>query len=414
MVSPHTSRNFLREIISVSPRTELATTRSRHNYSRVRYSKNKNVHKEKLLGNSWLLVKNMYNKKLTWFVIILLVTCFNALLEKLYAVPSNGIPEESIFQITTSQVDKEIPYESWWRDDTDYEQLQQQLSNHPGPSLSHLETSTQVQNLNEKSFKASPTPSFSQKPKTTAIKKETTKNANEMKAPKNPSASSKKKVEQAKQSMRVSSTPDEIIDEPMYFSLNQTKIMLMLSKFIKQYRIESVVHGRCKTMQETMDMIKVVERYPNVRFLGMHPDSQTIDKYRKKLGESLRRKFVVKDVMDEIPFGFHLMWNLEGIHDQPYETVLRYFVQLKRKKYKYVALIHVLYSNNDKVIREKGTYIPINVRAKPFSLPMPLRMVKEVGKDRNGHLLQLLLYDISQLPDMENDEYLREFLSWIG
>ncbi|EME27118.1 uncharacterized protein Gasu_53380 [Galdieria sulphuraria] len=313
----------------------------------------------------------MYKKKLTWFVLILLITCFNALLEKFYTVPSPGIPEESIFQITTAQVDKEIPYESWWRDDTDYEQQQQQLSNRPTTSsFSHEEIFTEVQgeSSSDVSFQSSIRPSFSQKPKTTPINKETTKNTNarEKKASvtKNQSGVSKKEAKPTMKNMPVSSAKDIIFDEPHYFYLNQTKVMLMLSKFIKQYRIESLVLGRCKNMEETMEMIKVVERYPNMRFIGMHPDAKTIDKYRKKFGESLKRKFVVKDVMDEIPFGFHLMWNLEGIHDQPYETVLRYFVQLKRKKYKYVALIHVLNSSNEKVIRDKGTYIPINVRPK--------------------------------------------------
>ncbi|KAK4527781.1 hypothetical protein GAYE_SCF45G5712 [Galdieria yellowstonensis] len=408
MVSPQTSRKCLREIISVSPNTEF-TARIHSDYGRVRYRKSNYVTKETLLEKSWLSAKSIYRNKLTWFGLVLLLTCFNAWLDS-----NSSVSESNTFSVTT-RVDKEIPYERWWRDDTDYEQQQQQLSCQPASS-----SSSSSFKVSSETHKVENSVQESTKPSTSPI----TKPANKENVAKNPksrgnekSAVASKAPSNEKKNKREPTSKEQIASitcEDSYFSLNESKVSLMLGKFIKQYRIESLVQGRCKPTKDTLEMIRLVERYPNLRFLGMHPDAEVIENWKRKFGESLRLKFVVKDVMDEIPFGFHLMWNLEAIHDQPYETVLRFFVQLKRKKYKYVALIHVLNIQNERVLREKGTYLPINVRSKPFSLPMPLRMVKEVGKDHHGNSLQLLLYDISQLPDMENDDYLREFLSWIG
>eukprot|EP00871_Galdieria_phlegrea_P001750 jgi/Galph1/2576/GphlegSOOS_G1271.1 len=315
--------------------------------------------------------------------------------------------EETAYPLTKVEVSKQVPYESWWRDDSDSEQTVFKSK------LVYESATIKIDKQNEEKqpslLDTHQKESQSNKLHTLMAEKANSKKEILVSLPVD-----SQKEPSKKRSYSILKTTGSNESLLCQLHWNHTKVLNVLQKFIKQHKVQSLVQARCNCSGDTKEFIEyLVSRHPKLHFLGVHPETEKIKACRHQMHTNALIEFAAKDVMKEVPIGFQLMWNLEGIHDQSYESILRFFIELKKKKYRYVGFLNIPNVSNERVVR-KGTYIPVNVRAKPFSFPTPLWTVNQIGYDSQGHCLELLFYQVVQLPNMASDAYLKVFLSWIG
>eukprot|EP00173_Palmaria_palmata_P004754 Plantae.Rhodophyta-Palmaria_palmata.ctg7155.p1 GENE.Plantae.Rhodophyta-Palmaria_palmata.ctg7155~~Plantae.Rhodophyta-Palmaria_palmata.ctg7155.p1 ORF type:complete len:172 (+),score=27.69 Plantae.Rhodophyta-Palmaria_palmata.ctg7155:329-844(+) len=170
----------------------------------------------------------------------------------------------------------------------------------------------------------------------------------------------------------------------------------MLFRLLKQYKAQSMVDVPCRAHGTWMHKLleHVEAEIPDFQYYCVDTSTDILQAIKQRVGGKCRAKFVFRKFWSEKLPRADFVFSWSGLDKMQKDNVAAFLKKLHNSdRHKYVLLGS--YQKGSKVQKKKATLL--NLRAKPFNLGKPLRVVSKLSIAPVRK--QMYVYEASQMQE---------------